>query len=317
MKAVFLDLQSLDCNDLNLAALETQFSDFTGYSVTEPSEVSARIENAEVVIVNKVQLDRAVLAAASKLKHICIAATGTNNVDLVAASELGISVSNCQAYGTDSVAQHVMTLMLALHTNLIQYNRAARDGQWASANQFCLLDYPIQELRGKTLGIVGYGNLGSGVAQLAGAFGMDVVIAQRAGGDTVGGRLPMEALLPQVDVLSLHCPLTEQTKDLIDAAAIAQMKTGAFVINAARGGVVNEKDLADALRSGKLAGAATDVLTEEPPLNGNPLLADDIPNLIVTPHSAWGSVQARQRIVDQIVETVAGLKNGESIRWVN
>lgn len=317
MKAVFLDLNSLDCDDLNLTAFESLFSRFTGYRATAPSEVSERINAAEVVVVNKVVLDRSALTGASQLKHICIAATGTNNVDLEAAAELGISVSNCQAYGTDSVAQHVMTLMLAMHTNLIQYNQAARDGQWARADQFCLLSYPIQELRGKTLGIVGYGNLGSGVAQLAGAFGMDVVIAQRAGGETVGGRLAMAELLPQVDVLSLHCPLTEQTKDLIDAAAIAQMKTGAFIINAARGGVVNESDLADALRSGKLAGAATDVLTEEPPVNGNPLLADDIPNLIITPHSAWGSVQARQRIVDQIVETIEGLAKGEQIRWVN
>lgn len=317
MKAVFLDLNSLDCDDLNLTALDSLFTSFTRYPATSPHDVSDRIATAEVVIVNKVVLDRAALAGASNLKHICIAATGTNNVDLVAAAELGVSVSNCQAYGTDSVAQHVMALMLALHTNLIRYNEAARNGQWAGAEQFCLLDYPIQELRGKTLGIVGYGNLGSGVAQLAGAFGMDVVIAQRAGGETVGGRLAMDELLPQVDVLSLHCPLTEQTQNLIDAAALAQMKTGAFLINAARGGVVNEADLADALRSGKLAGAATDVLTEEPPVNGNPLLANDIPNLIITPHSAWGSVQARQRIVDQVVETIEGLSKGEQVRWVN
>lgn len=317
MKAVFLDLNSLDCGDLDLAKFDFLFSSFKGYPATAIDEVSERIETAEVVIVNKVLLDRTALAGARKLKHICIAATGTNNVDLVAAAELGISVSNCQAYGTDSVAQHVMTLMLALHTNLIQYNTAARNGQWSKADQFCLLSYPIQELRGKTLGIVGYGNLGSGVAQLAGAFGMDVIIAQRAGGETVGGRLAMDELLPQVDVLSLHCPLTEQTRDLIDAAAIAKMKPGAFIINAARGGVVNEVDLADALRSGKLAGAATDVLTEEPPVHGNPLLADDIPNLIITPHSAWGSVQARQRIVDQIAETIEGLTKSEQIRWVN
>ncbi|MDO6562532.1 2-hydroxyacid dehydrogenase [Amphritea sp. 1_MG-2023] len=317
MKAVFLDLDSLACDDLDLTELQAQCDEFIGYPTTQSAQVAERIATAEVVIVNKVVLDGAMLAKAKQLKHICIAATGTNNVDLLAASEQGISVSNCQGYGTASVAQHVMTLMLALHTNLIAYNQAARAGQWARAKQFCLLDYPIQELKGKTLGIVGYGNLGAGVAQLAGAFGMQVLVAQRIGGDTVAGRVALDELLPQVDVLSLHCPLTEQTRNLMDAARIAQMKTGAFLINAARGGIVNEADLADALRGGKLAGAATDVLTEEPPINGNPLLADDIPNLIITPHSAWGSVEARQRIVEQLTETVAGLKQGNLIRVVN
>ena len=317
MKAVFLDLDSLDCDDLDLSKLKAEFSCFTGYASTTPSQVAERVAEAEVVIVNKVVLDSAALAVATKLKHVCIAATGTNNVDIQAAAERGITVSNCQAYGTASVAQHVMTLMLALHTNLIAYNQAARNGQWAQAKQFCLLDYPIQELNGKTLGIVGYGNLGAGVARLAEAFGMQVLIAQRIGGDTMAGRVALDELLPQVDVLSLHCPLTAQTRDLINAEAIGQMKTGAFIINAARGGIVNETDLAEALRSGQLAGAATDVLSEEPPVNGNPLLADDIPNLIITPHSAWGSVQARQRIVEQITETVVGLKRGERIRVVS
>ncbi|GGK69253.1 2-hydroxyacid dehydrogenase [Amphritea balenae] len=317
MKAVFLDLGSLDCNDLDLSALERQCDSFTCFAETSAAQVSERIAGAELVIVNKVVLDKEVLASSASLKHICIAATGTNNVDLQAAAAQGISVSNCQAYGTDSVAQHVMTMMLALHTNLIAYNNAARNGQWARASQFCLLDYPIQELSGKTLGIVGYGNLGAGVARLAGAFGMEVLIAQRAGGDTVGGRIAIDELLPQVDVLSLHCPLTDLTRNLINAETIALMKPGAFIINAARGGIVNEADLADALRQGRLAGAATDVLIEEPPVNGNPLLAEDIPNLIITPHSAWGSVQARQRIVEQMAETIAGLRQGERIRIVN
>lgn len=317
MKAVFLDLNSLDYDDLDLAALRAEFREFVGYPTTTAGQVTERIAGADIIIVNKVVLDRAAIVAAKQLKHICIAATGTNNVDLKAAAEQGISVSNCQAYGTSSVVQHVMAMMLALHTHLIDYNAAARDGRWARAEQFCLLDYPIQELSGKTLGIIGFGNLGAGVAQLARAFGMDVVIAQRSGGGRVSGRLPLEELLPQVDVLTLHCPLTEQTRDLIDSSAIAQMKTGAFIINAARGGIINEADLAEALRSGKLAGAATDVLTQEPPVQGNPLLANDIPNLIVTPHSAWGSVQARQRIVAQLTETIVGLKRGEQIRQIN
>lgn len=315
MKAVFLDLNSLDCDDLQLTDLQSQFDSFEGFAETAPADVASRIADADVVIVNKVVLDAGLLLQAKQLKLICIAATGTNNVDLVKAAELNIKVANCQAYGTASVAQHVLTLMLALHTNLIAYNSAARNGQWAQAKQFCLLDYPIQELEGKTLGLVGYGNLGAGVARLAEAFGMKILIAQR-GDKAVEGRLPLAQLLPQVDVLTLHCPLTDDTRNLIDSDALAIMKPGSFLINAARGGIVNEPALAQALRSGHLAGAATDVLTVEPPVHGNPLFEDDIPNLIITPHSAWGSVQARQRIVAQMTESIAGFKRNEMIRMV-
>jgi len=316
MKAVFLDLESLDCGDLDMSVLTEHFESFEAYASTSPDQVVARIEGADVVIVNKVVLDADILIQAKDLKLICIAATGTNNVALEVAAQRGIKVANCQAYGVASVVQHVMTLMLALHTNLIAYDRAARNGQWAKASQFCLLDYPVQELEGKTLGIVGYGNLGSGVARLAEAFGMQVLVAQR-GDAAAEGRVPLDQLLRQVDVLTLHCPLTDTTQDLIDEQALTLMKPSAFLINAARGGVVNEQALADALRSGKLAGAATDVLTEEPPVNGNPLLAEDIPNLIITPHSAWGSVQARQRIVNQMAETVAAFSVGKKVRIVN
>lgn len=180
-----------------------------------------------------------------------------------------------------------------------------------------MLSYPIQELAGKTLGILGYGNLGQAVARLAEAFGMKVIIAQRPGGKPASGRLPMNQFLAELDVLTLHCPLTDDTRDLINADAFAAMKTGSFLINAARGGIVNEQALADALRSGHLAGAATDVVAEEPPVNGNLLFADDIPNLIVTPHCAWGSREARLRIIEQTVENIRGFKVGEPVRAVN
>ena len=207
--------------------------------------------------------------------------------------------------------------MLALATSLLQYDRAVQQGQWNKSPIFCLLDFPIIELEGKTLGILGYGELGQAVAKLAEAFGMKVLVGSLPKRPSDSSRIPFAALLPQVDFLSLHCPLTEDTRDLIDAKAFDAMKPSAFLINCARGGIVNEQALADALVQGKIAGAATDVLTVEPPKEGNVLLDPHIPNLIVTPHSAWGSVDARQRIVQQMVENAEAFKAGQPIRQVN
>ncbi|MGB0468156.1 MAG: 2-hydroxyacid dehydrogenase [Pontibacterium sp.] len=315
MKAVILDLESLEDLDLSLVRAEVDALD--SYRVTKPDQVAERIKDYDVVITNKVVLSAEQIKAALNLKLICIVATGTNNVDLEAASRAGVKVCNCVAYGVDSVVQHVFSLMLALHTQLISYDRAVKAGDWGQSEQFCMLSFPIRELAGKTLGIVGYGNLGAAVAKVAVAFGMKVILAQRPGAAPQAGRLPMQEFLAELDVLSLHCPLTDSTRDLIDAKALARMKPGAMLINAARGGVVNEQALADALRSGHLAGAATDVLTEEPPVKGNALLMDDIPNLIITPHSAWGSREARERIIGQTVENIQGVKAGERVRQVN
>jgi len=315
MKAVILDLESLE--DLDLGPIQSEVSQLDLHMATTLEQVEERIAGYDIVITNKVKIDRAAMNATPDLKLICVVATGTNNIDLLAAAEKSIPVCNCVAYGVDSVAQHVLSMMLALHTNIIQYDRAVKAGDWGKASQFCMLGFPIRELSGRTLGIVGYGNLGSAVAELAKAFGMKVVIAQRPGGEPQAGRMPMDQFLAEVDVLSLHCPLTDETLNLIDSAALAKMKPGSVLINAARGGVVNEQALADALRSGHLAGAATDVLTQEPPVNGNILLADDIPNLIITPHSAWGSREARQRIIDQTVENIQAFKSGQSVRAVN
>lgn len=318
MKAVFLDLATLDFDDLKLSSLQKSCDVFSAFSATEPEpeQVAERIIDAEIVIVNKVVLSAELLTRAIKLKLVCIAATGTNNVDLEAARALGITVTNCQAYGTNSVAQHVLAMMLALHTNLIAYDRAVKRGDWGRSEQFCLLDYPVAELAGKTLGLVGFGALGQGVASLAEAFGMQVVVSRRQGASKPGC-LSLDEVLRQADVLSLHCPLTDETKDLIDTSALAKMKAGSFLINTARGGIVNEKALAEALKSGHLAGAATDVLSVEPPRDGNVLLDEDIPNLIITPHSAWGSLQARQRIVDQLAENIGAFRSAEVLRVVN
>jgi len=197
------------------------------------------------------------------------------------------------------------------------YQAAVRAGRWQQASQFCLLDFPIVELEGKTLGLLGHGELGSAVAQLARAFGMHVLLGQLPGRPAVDGRLPLDELLPLVDALTLHCPLTEQTRNLIGARELALLKPGAFLINTARGGLVDEQALADALRAGRLGGAATDVLSVEPPKDGNPLLAADVPRLIVTPHSAWGSREARQRIVGQLAENAAAFLAGEPMRVVS
>ena len=317
MKAVFLDYQSLDKNDLDFNPLKAAFDDLTLYPSTRPEQLAARIADAEVLISNKVVLDANSLAQCPKLKLILISATGTNNVDLAQAKAQGIVVCNCQAYGTAAVAQHTLSLMLALATSLLQYDHAVKQGQWNRSPVFCLLDFPIVELSGKTLGIVGYGELGKAVAKLAEAFGMRVLIGSLANRPTDATRVPLAELLPQVDFLSLHCPLTDETRDLIGATEFSLMKKSAFLINCARGGLVNEPALADALRQGQIAGAATDVLTVEPPQHGNVLLADDIPNLIITPHSAWGSVEARQRMLQQLVENAQAFQQGQPIRQVN
>lgn len=316
MRAVFLDTQSLD--DLDLSPIAACVDELVCYPHTAAEQVAERIDGFELVVTNKVVLDTTLMRSSDALKLICVVATGVNNIDLEAATAKGIVVCNSQGYGVHSVAQHVLGLMLALHTRLLDYDRAVKDGGWNRSSQFCLLDYPILELNGRTLGIIGYGALGQEVARLARCFGMQVLVAARPGSrDIPAERVTFETLLERSDVVSLHCPLTEQTHNLIDAAALARMQPGSLLINAARGGIVDEGALKTALLSGHLGGAATDVLTEEPPRNGNVLLDPSIPNLIVTPHSAWGSVQARQTIIHQTAENIRACQSGKPVRQVN
>ena len=316
-RAVFLDYTSLDLGDLDLDPLRRAFGDVQLCADTTPANVIERLQGASVAISNKAVLNAQTLAACPDLKLILVAATGTNNVDLEAARAQGIIVANCQGYGTPSVAQHTLGLLLALATRLVDYNKAVADGQWQQAKQFCLLDFPIVELEGKTLGLFGHGELGSAVAKLAEAFGMRVLIGQIPGRPARAGRLALDELLPQVDALTFHCPLTEHTRNFIGARELALLKPGAFVVNTARGGMIDEQALADALRSGHLGGAATDVLSVEPPRDGNPLLAADIPRLIITPHSAWGSREARQRIVGQLAQNAEAFFKGTALRVVS
>ncbi|MFI7799372.1 glycerate dehydrogenase [Pseudomonas sp. DD1] len=316
-RAVFLDHPSLDQGDLDLSGLRETFSDLQLCEQTSADQVVERLQGAQVAISNKILINAQTMAACPDLKLILIAATGTNNVDLPAARAQGITVSNCQGYGTPSVAQHTIMLLLNLATRLKDYQKDVDAGLWQQAKQFCLLDYPIVELEGKTLGLLGHGELGGAVARLAEAFGMRVVLGAIPGRPPRADRVPLDELLPQIDALTLHCPLNEHTRHLIGARELALLKPGAFVVNTARGGLIDEQALADALRGGHLGGAATDVLSVEPPTAGNPLLASDIPRLIITPHSAWGSREARQRIVGQLTENARGFFRGAPQRVVS
>lgn len=312
MNAVFLDSLTLG-NDVDLSPIEQVTGSLTCHDRTAPEQVLARIQGFDTVLVNKVVLGREHFEACPELKTIAVVATGLNNIDQQAAREHGIRVMNVTHYGRSTVAQHTMALILALATRLLDYNRDVRAGRWGRSDMFCLMNHPIMELEGKTLGIVGFGDLGQGVAERAKAFGMNVVLGCRPGqapGEVDGyRRIPLDELLAQAEVLSLHCLLTEETRNLIGERELGLMKPTALLINTSRGGLVDEVALAAALRNGEIAGAGFDVLTEEPPRNGNPLLAEDIPNLIVTPHSAWASQEARQRIVGITAKNLESVQN--------
>lgn len=313
MHGVILDCDSLKPDDLDLSLLLATLPQWKQYGATTPENTLERIADATVVVSNKVVLDRKILQQTPQLKLICVAATGTNNIDLAAAQQYGITVTNVSGYGVNSVAQHTLTLMLSLATRLPQYSQAVADGKWSESPFFCLLDYPIIELAGKSLGIVGYGAIGQAVARLANALNMKVLISARPGAETVklDERLVFDDVLAQADILSLHCPLTEQTSQLINARRLAQMKPGAFLINTARGGLIDEAALAGALLSGHLAGAALDSISIEPPPHDHPLLTANIPNLLITPHCAWGSQPARQRLVNELAKNIEAFKRGE------
>ena len=319
MRGVILDCDSLGPDDLDFSALYDLPVSWTVYGNCPASEVVERIGDAEIVMTNKTVVDAATLSQAPNLKLITLPATGTNVVDLVAASEQGVVVCNAVNYGTASVVQHVWALILALTTNLQSYSRGVMDGSWGESEMFCLLQYPVRELEGKTLGLVGAGDLGRGVAKIAQAFGMQVIFAalpERNHLDDLP-RLALHELLPRVDILSLHCPLTPQTKGLISSAELALMKTSALLINTARGPLIDEPALKQALVKSEIAGAGLDVLSAEPPVGGNLLIDNAVPNLIITPHSAWIAAESRQRLMGQMVENISAFLEGKALRRVN
>ncbi|WP_308363639.1 MULTISPECIES: D-2-hydroxyacid dehydrogenase [unclassified Microbulbifer] len=308
MRGVFLDTLTMKLEELDTSALENVLDHWDFHETTAPDETAGRIADAEVVITNKAVLDRQLIENAPKLKLICVCATGTNNIDLDAARERDIPVRNVQGYAGASLTQHTLALLLALATRWHQYHADVQNGLWSRSPIFCMLNHPVMELAGKNLGIIGYGDLGQGFAKLARALDMNILIAEslapRQQGREQEGRVPLEKLLAESDAISLHCPLTEQTDQLVNKEFLAAMKPGAFLINTARGGLVDGVALAGALRSGHLGGAALDVLSVEPPPANHPLLAKDIPNLIITPHNAWISRESRQRLLDGVVDNI-------------
>jgi glycerate dehydrogenase len=313
MKAVFPDFATVSRDDIDLGLLEATGIDLELYGVTTAAELPGRLETAEILITNKIRMGATELAAAPRLRLICLSATGVNNVDLAAAQARGIGVCNITAYCTASVVQHVYAMILALTHHLSGYQRLLQEGAWKDSPQFCLLNHPIRELTGRKLGIVGFGELGRGVARAAPAFGLEVLVSERPGGAGSAAqeqRIPFEQVLERADILSLHCPLTDATRGLINAGTLDRMKRDALLINTARGALVDSAALAAALRAGRIAGAGIDVLPQEPPVDGDPLLDALIPNLIITPHVAWAARESRQRAIDEIAANIRSFLEG-------
>ena len=318
MRGVVLDLDTLHPEDLSLDALRASLPDWQLFAATTPEDTVARLADCQVAVTNKVVIDRQAMQASPQLRLICVSATGTNNVDLDAAAEQGIVVCNVRDYAAASLAQHVFALLLALATRWHEYAADVRAGEWSRSPMFCLMHRPVMELAGKTLGIIGYGVLGQEVARLAQAFGMRVLVSDslRPAAMAQAGRTPLASLLQQSDVISLHCPLDTGTAKLVNKDFLAAMKPGALLINTARGGLVDEEALKQALVSGQLAGAALDVLSVEPPPADHVLLDPAIPNLIITPHNAWVSRECRQRLLDGVVANIEGWKVGAPVSAV-
>ena len=318
MKAAFLDFDTVSAGDLDTSKLAATVGELQLYNIDEP-RVAEMLRGVEVVLLNKVILSRALLAGSPTIKLVALAATGTDNVDLAAARDLKIAVCNVRDYCTASVSQQVWALILSLNQHVYEYTRLTQGGQWSRDETGTVLSLPIRELQGRTFGVVGWGNLGRGAARIAEAFGMRVIIAERAGAPQPGapqpgapqpGRVPLTELLKISDIVSLHCPLNEATRGLIGAEQLALMKPEALLINTARGGLIDSAALAAALKAKRLAGAGLDVLAREPPPPDDPLLDPTIPNLLVTPHVAWAAREARQRCIDEIAANIQDFCNG-------
>jgi glycerate dehydrogenase len=310
VRAVFLDYETVSNGDLDTSSLTGVMPGLQIYASTGDSEVATRIADAEIVLLNGFVLGRALLHGAKRLKLIALSATGTDNVDLTAARELGIGVCNVRGYCSRSVMQQVWAMILGLTQRLDEFTRLAKDGSWERGGAFEFFKHPIRELTGRTFGVVGWGELGRAAAHAAGAFGMRVVVANRPGGAHEPGRFDLDQVLAMSDVVSLHCPLNEATRGLIGARELALMKPDAVLINTARGGLIDSHALAAALKAHRLGGAGIDVLPQEPPLDGDPLLDPDIPNLLLTPHIAWAAREARQRCLDEIAANVRDFLTG-------
>ena len=278
---------------------------------TKLEDILPRMQGAEIVLTNKTPITREIIAACPQLRYIGVLATGYNVVDVEAAKERGMVVTNIPAYGTQAVAQSVFALLLELCHRVGHHSAEVQKGRWTQGRDFCFWDYPLTELAGKTFGVIGYGRIGQAAAQIARAFGMQVLAYRPSGGE---GCTALDVVLQNSDILSLHCPLTAENAQLINRDSIALMKDGVFLINTARGGLINEQNLRDALLSGKVAGAAVDVVSTEPIRADNPLLG--LANCLITPHIAWASRESRQRLMDAAVENLRAFLNGKPINNV-
>ena len=308
MNIVMLEKASLG-NDLDYSALEKE-GNVTFYDYYEPELIIEQLKNADIAIVNKAKITEQVLKQLPNLKLICVSATGYNNIDIPATLKYNVVATNVKNYSTESVAQYVFAHLLAYYNKVIDFQKDIKNGLWQKSKIFTLLTHPIEELAGKTMGIIGYGHIGRRVADLAKAFGMNVLIAKRPGVEYSDNfRTDFDQVLRQSDVLSIHTPLTPQSKNLIRLEHLKMMKPTAVLINAARGGVVNEQDLYFALKNKIIAFAIVDVLEQEPPKQQHPFM--ELDNILLTPHIAWTSKQARQRLLNGIIENIRKFKQGK------
>jgi glycerate dehydrogenase len=313
-RIVFLDRSTLIA-EVRRPAFEHVW---TEYAMTAPEEVVERLRGATIVITNKIPLREAELSQLPELKFIAVAATGVDIIELEAARRRNLPVSNVRNYAPHAVPEHALMLMLALRRNLLSYREDVRHGAWAKASGFCLLNHTIRDLSGSRLGIIGYGALGRAVEKLALAFGMYVLRSEHKHARTIReGRTAFEETLRTSDIISLHCPLNDETRGMISRVELEWMKPEALLINTARGGLVDERALSEALRTGLIAGAGFDVLTNEPPRDGNPLLELDLPNFILTPHVAWASREAMQTLADQLIGNIEAFVKGSPQNLVN
>ena len=318
MKLVIMDGNALNPGDMSWDCFK-EFGEITVYPRTVgKDEIIRRIGNSDIVLLNKVPIDAEVLDACPSIKLICCLSTGYNVVDIQAAKARGIPVCNVPAYSTAAVSQFTFALLLELCHRVGHHDQTVHDGKWAACPDFCYWDTPQMELAGKTMGIIGFGRIGQAVGRIARAMGMEVLAysrSRRPEGEAIGTYVDLDTLLQRSDIVSLHCPLFPETQNLINASTIAKMKDGAILLNTSRGPVIDETAVADALRTGKLRGAAMDVVSEEPISPHNPLLS--APNCIITPHMAWAPMETRQRILDTTFQNIQGFLTGNSVNVVN
>ena len=319
MKITVLDGFTENPGDLSWAALE-KFGDFTVYDRTPrtPSEIIRRIGATEIVITNKCPITREILDACPKIKYISVLATGYNVVDVQSAAEKGIPVSNVPTYGTEAVGQFAIALLLEICSRVAHHSEAVHAGRWESAPDWTFWDYPLIELAGKTMGIIGFGKIGQTTGRIAKAMGMRILATgsrETEAGRAIASYTDLDTLLRESDVIALHCPLFPSTEGIINRDTIAKMKDGVILINNSRGPLIVEQDLADALNSGKIAGAGLDVVSTEPIRSDNPLL--HAKNCLITPHISWAPKEARQRILDCTVQNVRSFMEGAPVNTVN